>query len=409
MDIDPIRPGTISELAVVEQQRCLSLYMPTHHTGREVRQDPIRLSNLLDQVHSQLTAQDMRRTDIEAWLNPVRELIRETNFWRFQGASLAIFLADGVFRILRMPTSTNECVTLGPRFNLKPLLESVAYSEPFYILALTKDKSRFYRATRSEFEEVEDAGFPLEAVDVVGIRDAEPELQHHSGKPPRGGRGDRGHRSDAGQAHYHGQGDGEVKLEADTIHYIKEVAERVGKYLYHDPSPLVVAADISLFGLYRREHSRGRLVESSHVESPDALRDQELHENAWNIVAPSLAADVTSLLDQFETANASSKGARGYSEVAVAASQGRVDTLLFDPRATQLGWIDDDQVTVHLVEAASASQNMEHPAEDLVNRAIVDTLRAGGRAVPLAFRHEGALDNKEGDSVNQIPLAILRY
>lgn len=43
MDVDPIRPSTLSELIEVEQDQCVSLYMPTHVTGSESRQDPIRL------------------------------------------------------------------------------------------------------------------------------------------------------------------------------------------------------------------------------------------------------------------------------------------------------------------------------------------------------------------------------
>lgn len=51
MDIDPIRSSTLTELAATENETCISILMPTHQTGRETRQDPIRLSNPLDQVH----------------------------------------------------------------------------------------------------------------------------------------------------------------------------------------------------------------------------------------------------------------------------------------------------------------------------------------------------------------------
>lgn len=117
-------------------------------------------------------------------------------------------------------------------------------------------------------------------------------LQHHGGKPPRGGRGDRGFRGDSGQANYHGHGEGEQKIEADLRHYLKAVAAEVGHFLYGDETPLVLAADVSLFGWYCREHLRGRLVESGHVESPDALKPHELRDRAWKIVAPLLEADL---------------------------------------------------------------------------------------------------------------------
>jgi hypothetical protein len=405
MDIDPIRPNILSELAAVQHDHCVSLLMPTHITGSETRQDPIRLANLLDQVHDQLKSQGMRRPEIEALLKPTRDLVDQANFWRFQGASLAVYLGDGVARILRLPEAVDESVMIGPHFNLKPLLGSVASSEPFYVLGLTKDQARLYRGTRSDFEEIQTEGFPVTAAEVVGERDSQPELQHHGGKPPRGGRGDRGHRGDSGQANYHGHGEGEVKLEADTVHYLKEVAERVADYLYGDDAPLVMAADVSLFGWYRREHIRGRLIESDHVESPDALKPHEIRERAWQIASPALQADLSNLLDRFGTAAAAGKAAQGFDEVAAAAAQGRVDTLFFDPRAVQLGYLSDGGATAHLVDQVDEAEGSETGVEDLVNRAIIDTIRASGQAIPLAAAH--GRDDRHAEP--QPPKAILRY
>ena len=405
MHTDPIRPGTLNELAAVEQDPCVSILLPTHTSGRETRQDPIRLENLLDQVQEQLKSRGMRRPDSEMLLKPARDVINDSNFWQFQGEALAVYLAEGMTRLLRLPEAVDESVMVGPRFNIKPLLGSMVSSEPFYVLALTKEQARLYRGTRSEFEEIVTAGFPLVAADAVGIREPVPELQHHGGKPPRGGRGDRGFRGDSGQANYHGHGEGEQKIEADLMHYLKDVAAQVGDYLYGDEAPLVLAADVAIFGWYCREHLRGRLVESDHVESPDTLKPHELRERAWKIVSPLLEADLSSWLDRFGTAAASGRAAQGFEEVATAAAQGKIDTLFFDPRASQLGWLADGGTTAHLVNSSEAADGQQTPAEDLVNRAIIDTLRTGGRAIPLA-----AARGREGRDVDpQPPKAILRY
>lgn len=405
MDIDPIRPSTLNELAEIEGDRCVSLFMPTHATGTETRQDPIRLGNLLDQLHDQLKSQGMRRPDVEALLKPAKDAASRPGFWQFQGASLAIYLADEVLRMLRLPEAVDESVTVGPHFNIKPLLGSLASSEPFYVLALTKEQARLYRGTRTDLEEIQTEFFPLAAEEIVGVREPHADLQHHTGKPPRGGRGDRGFRSDSGQANYHGHGEGELKIEADLMHYFKEVAERVADFLYGDETPLVLAADVSIVGWYRREHLRGRLVESDHVESPDALKPHEIRERAWQIAAPSLEADLSELLDRFGTAAAAGKAAQGYDEVAAAAAQGKVDTLFFDPRATQLGWLSDGGTKAHLVDSAEAAEAQEARVEDLVNRAIIDTLRGSGRAIPLAAAR--GRDDRGADP--KPPKAILRY
>lgn len=405
MHTDPIRPGTLNELAAIEQELCVSILMPTHTSGSEMRQDPIRLENLLDEAQEQLKLRGMRRPDIEMLLKPARNVVNDSSFWQFQGQTLAVYLTEGTTRLLRLPEAVDESVMVGPRFNIKPLLGAMASSEPFYVLALTKERARLYRGTRTELEEIETAGFPLAAAEAVGVREPVEELQHHGGKPPRGGRGDRGFRGDSGQANYHGHGEGEQKIEADLMHYLKDVAAQVADYLYGDETPLVLAADVSIFGWYCREHLRGRLVESDHVESPDALKPHELRERAWKIVAPLLEADLSSWLDRFGTAAAAGRAAQGFEDVATAAAQGKVDTLFFDPRASQLGWLTDGGATAHLASAAEATDGQATPAEDLVNRAIVDTLRARGRALLLAAAH-----GREGrDAEPQPPKAILRY
>lgn len=400
MNTDPIRPSTLSELAAVEQDRCVSLLMPTHPTGADSRQDPIRLENLLDNAHDQLKSWDMRRPDIEALLAPVREVVNQRSFWQYQGSALAAYLADGVVRMLRLPEVVDESVTIGPHFNIKPLLGSVASSDPFYVLALTEHRARLYQGARNDLFEIHNQGFPLAADEVVGVRDAEVQLQHDVGLPPRGGRGDRGHRSDMGQTGYHGHGEGETKIESDTIHYVKAVAERVANYLYGDDAPLVLAADNSLAGLYRREHSRGRLVDSEQLPSPDALQPHEIRERAWKIAAPLLHADRSTLLDRFGTAAAAGRSAQGFAEVAVAAAEGKIDTLFFDPRSSQPGRLTDGGTSASLVDADEAAERKDASIEDLVNRAIIDTLRASGQAIPL----EPDLDRGP-----RPPKAILRY
>src|SRR6056297_2333813 len=208
MDIDPIRPSTLNELASIQQEHCVSLLMPTHTTGSESRQDPIRLGNLLEQAEQQLSQRGLRRPEIEALLKPARDVVDQATFWQFQGNSLAVYLGNGISRFLRLPEAVDESVTIGPRFNLKPLLGSVASSDPFYVLALTEERARLYRGTRTEMEEIEAGGFPVALEEVVGQREAQSELQHHSGLAPPKARGDRGFRGDAGQADYHGHGEG---------------------------------------------------------------------------------------------------------------------------------------------------------------------------------------------------------
>ena len=82
----------LDELLACEAQPAVSIYLPTHKAGREIRQDSIRLRNLLGEAAKRLGA-ERRPPDVEALLAPARRLVEDEEFWRHQDQGLAIFIA----------------------------------------------------------------------------------------------------------------------------------------------------------------------------------------------------------------------------------------------------------------------------------------------------------------------------
>src|SRR5689334_5625269 len=102
----------LDQLAAVDARPAVSLYLPTHLAGREIRQDPIRLKNLLSSAAEQL-ATIWRKPEIEEFLEPAAALVRDENFWRHQQQGLAVFLAPGFTRIHKTPIPVPEEMFLG--------------------------------------------------------------------------------------------------------------------------------------------------------------------------------------------------------------------------------------------------------------------------------------------------------
>ena len=48
--MDIFTRSELEQLMRKEQQWCVSIYMPTHRTGSEAQQDPVRLKNLLGPI-----------------------------------------------------------------------------------------------------------------------------------------------------------------------------------------------------------------------------------------------------------------------------------------------------------------------------------------------------------------------
>src|SRR5436189_753479 len=88
----------LEELLSMEGNPAVSLYLPTHVSGREVRQDRVRLRNLVQEASERLSGRH-RRPDIEALLAPARRLIDDESIWAHPEEALAVFLAPGRSRV----------------------------------------------------------------------------------------------------------------------------------------------------------------------------------------------------------------------------------------------------------------------------------------------------------------------
>ena len=76
MSIQALTPDEIRMLLEQQTGPCVSLYLPTHRTGRETQQDPLELRNVIREVTHRLTSESshywpIRTAQIEALLKPV--------------------------------------------------------------------------------------------------------------------------------------------------------------------------------------------------------------------------------------------------------------------------------------------------------------------------------------------------
>lgn len=176
---------------LVRQPRssCASLYMPTHRSGPETQQDPIRLKNLIRRAEESLVAAGIRRPDASEVLRPARELIEDEAFWRHQSDGLALFLRTGWFRCYRLPLRFEEAVVVSDRFHVSPLLPLLSGDGRFFVLALSENEARLLAGTRFAVHEVNVPGLPAGVRDALRYDDPQREVGSHAAE--RGGPGAR--------------------------------------------------------------------------------------------------------------------------------------------------------------------------------------------------------------------------
>ena len=93
--MDVIRRADLERLALHGAGPSVSLFLPTHHAGPEVQQAPIRLKNLLREATEALQADGVRPPMVHSVLAPLRRLVNDGLFWRYQSDGLALYSRPG--------------------------------------------------------------------------------------------------------------------------------------------------------------------------------------------------------------------------------------------------------------------------------------------------------------------------
>src|SRR5687767_13326765 len=94
-----VNEQVIQQLLEPQYGLCISIFMPTAIAGPDTAQGPVRLKNLLGAAEQRLADWGTRRSEAATLLDPAAELIDNSEFWRHQGAGLAMWLSgEGQWR-----------------------------------------------------------------------------------------------------------------------------------------------------------------------------------------------------------------------------------------------------------------------------------------------------------------------
>lgn len=90
----------VEQLAAIQGQPSMSLYLPTHQAGPDTRENPIRYKNLLSEAEAQFGRAGWEgASDV---LEAAREL-GDFRFWQNQRQGLAVFVSGGERFVYGLP------------------------------------------------------------------------------------------------------------------------------------------------------------------------------------------------------------------------------------------------------------------------------------------------------------------
>ena len=105
---------TFTELANFKDGITVSLYFPTNRAGVEVNEhfDAIAFKSTLNTVEQMLREKGHDLGSIQNLLKPGYDLIRDDAFWLDLSDGLAVFIAEGFFKFIKMPVETEKKIVL---------------------------------------------------------------------------------------------------------------------------------------------------------------------------------------------------------------------------------------------------------------------------------------------------------
>jgi hypothetical protein len=366
--MDVLTRTELEQLMRKEQQGCVSIYMPTHRTGVDAQQDPIRLKNLLGQTEKELRDVGMDRRDVQKMVEPATILLQDSDFWQHQSDGLAIFLSSKGTRRYRLPLNFEEFVTVMDRFHIKPLLPLFTGDGKFYILALSQNVVRLLLGTRYSVSQIDIGQVGGSLAEAIPSGNHQTDLQLHSS-------GSTGGMSGAGSVTFHGQSGGSDESDKhELLRYFRLVSNGLMEFLQGDSVPLVLAGVEYLLPIYKEANTYPNLMDRVITGNPDLLSADELHKSAWEIVSPRFKMAHEEALAHYQqlAGQASERVADTLEKIVPAAFDGRIETLFITAGVQNWGVFNPDTNKVeHHTQRESGD-------ESLLDLAAVQTYLKGG-------------------------------
>lgn len=376
----------MQELLAAEKAPCLSIYLPTHRKHPENLQDSIRFKNLLKQLEVSLLLK-YSNGEVKKHIEPFEALADDNNTWNHTFDGLAVFSSAGLFKVVGVHKTFDELAMVADSFHTKPLMQYLQSADRYHVLGLSFHYIRLFEGNRHSLAEIELLpDIPRTITDALG----DDLTDKHSTVSSYGGTGGES------TSMHHGHGGRNEEMEKDAERFFRVVANNIYER-YSKPAglPLILAALPEHHSLFERVSKNPLLLSKSIAVNPTSVSTDKLVKLAWEIMEPEYNMKLNNFVSRLEQARVNGKGSDDYKEVAVAAVEGRVDTLI----------VEADRIIpvriTNLVTGNTQKKDLINPkVDDLLDDMGALVMKMGGQVMVLP---QGKMPSETGLA------AIYRY
>lgn len=351
---------TEEDLRRLDEERgmpCVSLYMPTQPpTIPALREDTLAFRDLRSEVSRRLAEAGVDKGAARSIEERLQALEADGEFWRFMARGLAVFATPDMLRTIRLPDAVPRRVEISDRFHVKPLAPLLTPRREALVLELEQKRVRLLEIDDAGATEVENTGLPADLDDFI-MTERTPEntntveIQQSAEKKMR---------------------------QRQFAHHVEQVMRRV---LQGRQTPLVLAGVETVLTFYREANTYPHLMQEAISGNQSRTGEVELAERARTIVESRFDDTVREALDRVEALRNENRGSSDISEIARAAEEGRVDTLVVSLDEAVYGRLEDGIGSFVPGEEASVS------TYDVLDELVGRTVRTGGRVLATPGDH----------------------
>jgi hypothetical protein len=308
------------------------------------------------------------KSQIRDLMERLREVEREREaFWIRQWDGLAVFVSPDVTQVIQLQRPVEELVVVADTFHVKPLIRLLEAADRYDVLCLTQQHVAMYEGNQFALDEIPLRNVPTSIMQVVGPTPQQQPYPHawslgQTGSAPAGQRIGGGAGSGSGSGY-----------EANLERFFRVVDK--GVWENHSRKarlPLVLCAVEHYHPVFHQVSKNPFLVVEGIKHDPESMTVARLKEEAWKVMEPHHRQQIEKVADMFRSAKARRLGSDEPAQVAEAALQGKVGTVLVEAEKRIDGKIDRRAGTVEL-------GNARPEADDLLDEIAEIVLRRDGQ------------------------------
>jgi hypothetical protein len=297
---------------------------------------------------------------------------------------MAMFITPDFSEQINLSIKPDTSSYVGSLLHIIPLIEAFIDNGVFYLLVLSQHIVKLFEADHYTKTEIKLTDVPKNIEEMLRFDIAQGNVQARG--LPKGAVSGQG-------AMFYGTAD--LKLNKKNIErFMQIVAAAVDKKLFNQNAPLILAAVEYEESMFRMHCNYPFLVSKGLHGNPDIVSVDDIHNQAWDILAEHLKKDQEKYIALYNDFSNTDKTSSDLKTILQAAYMGRVDTLFVNTRKRVFGMFDTKSLTT------AVHERQEGVDEDLLNLAAIYTLKNEGRIFPI---------NKNLTNKNQPLAAIFRY